>query len=228
MALEDDPVDAVWPRKPPLPIAPIQPHPERFAGRSSAAKRMEVAELLARAGVDAAVISDPASIAWLLNVRGADVPHTPLPLSFAVLEASGDVDRTDRPLDARSGNDARLLKSGGRSCNPRYDAERLRGSWHPGAKPDRFNAMQLGQKFGYPLATLGFSVLRDVANELGLPLTQLEAFCLAVDLYMPKNDYHNRLHVADVVQLMHLQCSEGGELNACLTITNLDRHISLT
>ena len=91
-----------------------------------------------------------------------------------------------------------------------------------------FNAMQLGQKFGYPLATLGYSVLRDVANELGLPLTQLEAFCLAVDLYMPKNDYHNRLHVADVVQLMHLQCSEGGELNACLTITNLDRHISLT
>lgn len=142
--------------------------------------------------------------------------------------ASGDVDRTDRPLDARSGNDAQLLKSGGRSCNPRYDAERLRGSWHPGAKPDRFNAMQLGQKFGYPLATLGYSVLRDVANELGLPLTQLEAFCLAVDLYMPKNDYHNRLHVADVVQLMHLQCSEGGELNACLTITNLDRHISLT
>jgi Xaa-Pro aminopeptidase len=114
VALEDDPIDAVWPRKPPLPIAPIQPHPERFAGRSSAAKRMEVAELLGRAGVDAAVISDPASIAWLLNVRGADVPHTPLPLSFAVLESSGDVDWFVEPLKlvpglaAQLGNPVRL------------------------------------------------------------------------------------------------------------------------
>jgi Xaa-Pro aminopeptidase len=114
VALEDDPIDAVWPRKPPTPIAPIQPHPERFAGRSSAAKRMEVAEQLAREGVAAAVISDPASIAWLLNVRGADVPHTPLPLSFAILEASGDVDWFVEPLKlvpglaAHLGNPVRL------------------------------------------------------------------------------------------------------------------------
>src|SRR5439155_4103222 len=30
-------------------------------------------------------------IAWLLNIRGGDVPHTPLPLSFAILRQDGSV-----------------------------------------------------------------------------------------------------------------------------------------
>ena len=38
---------------------------------------------------DAAVISDPASIAWLLNLRGADIPYTPFALGFALLHADG-------------------------------------------------------------------------------------------------------------------------------------------
>jgi Xaa-Pro aminopeptidase len=33
----------------------------------------------------------PESIAWLLNIRGGDVPHTPLPLSFALLRQDGSV-----------------------------------------------------------------------------------------------------------------------------------------
>jgi Xaa-Pro aminopeptidase len=108
VALDDDPVDIAWPRKPPPPIAPIVAHPDRFAGRSSADKRMEIAEALARAGIGAAVISDPASIAWLLNVRGADVPHTPLPLSFAILDASGDVDWFVEPMKLSPGLPGRL------------------------------------------------------------------------------------------------------------------------
>jgi Xaa-Pro aminopeptidase len=103
VALDDDPVDIAWLRKPPAPIAPIVAHPERFAGRSSAAKRLEIAEALGRDGIGAAVISDPASIAWLLNVRGADVPHTPLPLSYAILDARGEVDWFVEPLKLSPG-----------------------------------------------------------------------------------------------------------------------------
>src|SRR5438067_5674622 len=33
----------------------------------------------------------PESISWLLNIRGGDVPHTPLPLSFAILRQGGSV-----------------------------------------------------------------------------------------------------------------------------------------
>ena len=35
------------------------------------------------------MISDPASIAWLLNIRGSDVPFTPFALGFALLHANG-------------------------------------------------------------------------------------------------------------------------------------------
>ncbi len=114
VALEADPIDAVWKDQPPAPIAPIVVHPDRFSGRSGAAKRDELAEQLKRDGVAAAVISDPASIAWLLNLRGADVPHTPLPLSFAMLNADGAVDwfvepmKLDDDVPAHLGNQVRL------------------------------------------------------------------------------------------------------------------------
>ena len=74
------------------------PHEERHAGRASADKRREVGALIATTGADAAVLTQSDSIAWLLNIRGADVPHTPLPLSFAILEADG---RARLFIDAR-------------------------------------------------------------------------------------------------------------------------------
>ncbi len=87
-----NPVDAVWPDRPAPPAAPVVPHPQRLAGRDSAAKRAELAAGLREAGQDAAVLSDPASLAWLLNLRGGDVAHTPLPLGFALLRADEGVD----------------------------------------------------------------------------------------------------------------------------------------
>lgn len=92
VACDDNPLDAVWSDQPPPPIAPVVPHPLEFAGQSAADKRRTLADGLAAKGVDAAVLSLPDSIAWLLNVRGADVPHTPLALSFAILHCDGRVD----------------------------------------------------------------------------------------------------------------------------------------
>ncbi len=90
--LGENPLDAVWQGQPPPPLGPVVPHELRFAGESAEQKRQALADRLAAAGVDAAVLTAPDSIAWLLNIRGGDVPHTPLPLSFAILGGDGTVD----------------------------------------------------------------------------------------------------------------------------------------
>jgi len=87
--VESNPVDAIWSDRPEPPLAPVSEQPAALAGRSTAEKLEEVSSAIADKRVDAAIITDPASIAWLFNIRGRDVPHTPLPLSFAVLHAKG-------------------------------------------------------------------------------------------------------------------------------------------
>lgn len=88
----DNPLDAVWLDQPGPPLAPMVPYDLTLAGESSEAKRRRLAGELARARLDGAVLTMPDSIAWLLNVRGADVPHTPVVLAFAVLHADATVD----------------------------------------------------------------------------------------------------------------------------------------
>ncbi|HEY7578036.1 MAG TPA: aminopeptidase P family protein [Acetobacteraceae bacterium] len=89
VAVEGNPIDAIWPDRPAPPAAPAVPHPLEYAGRASEEKRERIAASLREAKQDAAVISDPASIAWLLNIRGGDVPFTPFVLGFAVVYADG-------------------------------------------------------------------------------------------------------------------------------------------
>ena len=92
VAIDVNPVDEVWTDQPPAPLGPATAYPEEFAGRKSAEKRRLVAEGLRESGADAVVLSAPDSIAWLLNIRGSDVPNTPLALSFAIVHATGSVD----------------------------------------------------------------------------------------------------------------------------------------
>ncbi len=90
--VDSNPVDAVWPDRPPAPLAPVLPHADEFAGESSAAKRARIAGTVTAKGADVALITAPDSIAWLLNVRGGDVPRTPFALGFALLHGDGHVD----------------------------------------------------------------------------------------------------------------------------------------
>ena len=112
--LAQNPLDAVWPNRPPPPLAPVVAHELRFAGDSAERKRQMLADQLAADRVDAAVLTAPDSIAWLLNIRGGDVPHTPLPLSFAILGRDGTVDLFIDPrklmpgLNEHLGNAVRL------------------------------------------------------------------------------------------------------------------------
>lgn len=90
--VDGNPVDAVWKGQPAAPMGVVVPHDISFAGRSAEDKRARIAEALSKDGIEAAVLTMPDSIAWLLNIRGGDVPHTPLPLSFAIVRRNGTVD----------------------------------------------------------------------------------------------------------------------------------------
>jgi Xaa-Pro aminopeptidase len=81
VAVASNPIDAIWTDRPAPPLAPIRAQPERLAGESAAAKLKRLSAALA--GKDGLLISDPHNVAWLFNIRGGDVAHTPLPLAFA-------------------------------------------------------------------------------------------------------------------------------------------------
>ncbi|MFZ3032517.1 MAG: aminopeptidase P family protein [Parvibaculum sp.] len=87
--VDSNPLDAVWNDQPAPPMAKVTPHPLDFAGEAAADKIKRVATNLMSSDADAAVLTMPDSIAWLFNIRGNDVPHTPLPLAFALLHEDG-------------------------------------------------------------------------------------------------------------------------------------------
>ncbi|MBP6985435.1 MAG: aminopeptidase P family protein [Alphaproteobacteria bacterium] len=110
VAMEGNLIDDVWHDQPEMPLDPILIYEDLFAGESRAAKCMRLGmELMARK-IDAAVITSLDSIAWLLNIRGRDIPCTPVALAYAILYANGKVDLFTHPdkLKEKLGSDVRL------------------------------------------------------------------------------------------------------------------------
>jgi Xaa-Pro aminopeptidase len=90
LAVNDNPLDQAWGQaRPAQPQAPIVSHPLAVSGEESSAKRARVGALVAQRGGEAAVLTAPASIAWLFNVRGGDVIRSPLPIGQAILNKDG-------------------------------------------------------------------------------------------------------------------------------------------
>ena len=85
----DNPIDALWSDRPEPPLAQVSLHPVAFAGEAAAAKIARLQAGLVEKHVDAAVLTQADSIAWLLNIRGGDVAHNPVALAFALLPATG-------------------------------------------------------------------------------------------------------------------------------------------
>jgi len=92
VAVDHNPLDAVWDDRPEAPQASMRVHDNKFAGQASPEKRSEIAEKLSEHKCDAVVISSPPSIAWLFNIRGGDVSHTPLVLASAILKQDGSAE----------------------------------------------------------------------------------------------------------------------------------------
>ena len=96
-ALTANPIDEAWDDRPSEPEMPLSIQPLSLAGESHSQKRGRIGHKIKDAGADIALITSPASIAWLLNIRGGDVMCTPLPLSTLTITASGQVDLFIKP-----------------------------------------------------------------------------------------------------------------------------------
>jgi Xaa-Pro aminopeptidase len=89
VAVEPDPFDAIWPDRPAPPLGPVRLHDIAFAGEEAITKLSRIRPEIGKHKADALVVSDPHCVAWAFNIRGSDVPHTPLPLAFAIIPREG-------------------------------------------------------------------------------------------------------------------------------------------
>ncbi len=85
--VETNPIDAVWNDQPARPSAQLATQPTQFAGRTGAEKIKDLRKGIG--SVDAVVLTQPDSVSWLFNLRGFDVPHTPVAAAYAILPAKG-------------------------------------------------------------------------------------------------------------------------------------------
>jgi Xaa-Pro aminopeptidase len=89
IAVDTNPLDAVWTERPAPPLAPVSLHGQQFSGEAEAEKLKRIAGEIERLGIAALVLSDSNAVAWTFNIRGGDVSHTPLPLSYALVPKGG-------------------------------------------------------------------------------------------------------------------------------------------
>jgi len=92
VAVDTNPVDAVWPDRPAPSAAKLIVHPDAYAGRVAADKRQSLADWLVTHRADATVLAALDSIAWTFNIRGSDVACTPVALAYAVVHADATAD----------------------------------------------------------------------------------------------------------------------------------------
>jgi Xaa-Pro aminopeptidase len=113
-AMEGNLIDDAWDDQPGMPEAPAVVHDERYAGESSASKRKKLVDTMKARNIDAAMVTNLDAIAWLLNIRGTDIPCTPVVLSFAILHADASVDffvdalKLDSHVEQHLGSDVRI------------------------------------------------------------------------------------------------------------------------
>jgi Xaa-Pro aminopeptidase len=89
VAVDSNPIDAIWHERPAPPLGPVTIQGKQFSGEIEAEKLKRIRLEIAKLGVDALVLSDSHGVAWTFNIRGADVSHTPLPLSYALVPKEG-------------------------------------------------------------------------------------------------------------------------------------------
>ena len=89
VAVDDNPIDALWRDRPAPPSGPVTLRDIKLAGESAGDKLKRVRAELDKAKADALVVSDPQNVAWTFNIRGSDIAHTPLALAFALIPREG-------------------------------------------------------------------------------------------------------------------------------------------
>lgn len=82
---DKDLLDEVWTDRPALVHQPADVLKDEFNGEATASKLARVREQMEKEEAQYHIISTLDDIAWILNVRGNDIPHVPVVLSFLVI-----------------------------------------------------------------------------------------------------------------------------------------------
>ncbi len=85
IAADEDLVSKIWKERPQLPKQPVYILEEKYAGESTQKKLKKVREKMARRRAGVHILTSLYDIAWLFNIRGGDIPHVPVVLSFVVV-----------------------------------------------------------------------------------------------------------------------------------------------
>ncbi|MFM7083717.1 MAG: aminopeptidase P family N-terminal domain-containing protein, partial [Hyphomicrobium sp.] len=92
-------VDTAWRKeRPPPPLNPVVLHPIDKAGQKGEKKIAELQALLSQNNEHSVLLTALDSIAWLFNIRGSDIAHTPVALAFAYVPAKGKPELFIEPL----------------------------------------------------------------------------------------------------------------------------------
>jgi len=89
IAVDVNPIDALWRNRPTPPAGPIALRDIKFAGESAQEKLKRIRAELKKLRAGTLLVSDPQNVAWAFNIRGADVAHTPVALAFATIPSEG-------------------------------------------------------------------------------------------------------------------------------------------
>lgn len=84
-----NPIDKIWKDQPAPPCEKVSLFPEKFAGQSAAQKIAGIQSKIKEQGAEVVILTMSDSIAWLLNIRGADIPFIPVALSYLILPVEG-------------------------------------------------------------------------------------------------------------------------------------------
>lgn len=135
-----DAVAEIWSERPPLPQAPVYVHQAAYVGESRAQKLARLRAALASEQRQVHLISSLDDIAWLLNLRGADVPYNPVFLAFMIVTADQAqlfIDESKLSADIR----AALLEDGV-TCWPYEALSAQLAQWMSDDKPEAMTSEQ--------------------------------------------------------------------------------------
>lgn len=82
---DTDLLENIWQDRPAPPSSPVFEHEQKYAGKSTEQKILEVKELMAAKSADWFLISSLDDIAWLFNFRGSDLQNCSTAISYTLL-----------------------------------------------------------------------------------------------------------------------------------------------
>lgn len=86
LANRPDFIDELWPDRPGTPDDPIWVLDDHYTGRSAADKLAWLRRQLAGKGCDAMLVNSLDEVAWMLNIRSADIDFTPVVIAYLLVE----------------------------------------------------------------------------------------------------------------------------------------------